>query len=234
MTLVSLGMTHPLRHCSALFVLITLPLAAEEWPSHPDSSTWPELFDAGLTRAVDLHDVWSFEDGAFSSSEDRILWTAQVYDNFIIDLEFKNGPAANGGVIVYATNIKNWVPNSVEVQMADDHSELRGNAPLSWQCGAFFGHKPAHRTKVVKQPGEWNRMTITCIDSIITVMLNNEFVNEIDLRKWTSARINPDGSEIPPWLSTPFAELHTFGHIGFQGLHGGADVFYRNIRIKEL
>jgi hypothetical protein len=31
----------------------------------------------------------------------------------------------------------------------------------------------------------------------------------------------PDGSEIPSWLSTPFAELPTHGNIGLQGKHAG-------------
>ena len=51
---------------------------------------------------------------------------------------------------------------------------------------------------------------------------------------WTSARKNPDGSKIPKWLSTPFAELPTKGRIGFQGKHGGVPIHFRNIKIKPL
>ena len=48
------------------------------------------------------------------------------------------------------------------------------------------------------------------------------------------AKTNPDGSKIPPWLSTPFAKLATKGRIGFQGKHGGVPIYFRNIRIMEL
>ena len=42
------------------------------------------------------------------------------YENFIVDLEFKNEKGTNSGVIVYCTDRKDWIPNSVEVQIADD------------------------------------------------------------------------------------------------------------------
>lgn len=54
------------------------------------------------------------------------------------------------------------------------------------------------------------------------------------MSKWTSPTTNPDGSEIPSWLSKPLAELPTRGHIGFQGKHAGAPIYFRNIRVKEL
>jgi hypothetical protein len=77
-------------------------------------------------------------------------------------------------------------------------------------------------------------MTITCKGKMIYVMLNGELVTEMDMSKWTSAKTNPDGSEIPSWLSTPFAELPTKGRIGLQGKHAGAPIFFRNVKIKEL
>ncbi|MGZ8841640.1 MAG: 3-keto-disaccharide hydrolase, partial [Candidatus Aminicenantales bacterium] len=86
---------------------------------------------------------------------------------------------------------------------------------------------------LVKKPGEWNRFTITCMGKRITAELNGEEVTDMDMSLWTSAKTNPDGSEIPPWLSRPFAELATKGRIGFQGKHAGAPIFFRNIRIKD-
>ena len=87
---------------------------------------------------------------------------------------------------------------------------------------------------MVKKSGEWNRFTITCSDSMIYVLLNGEQVTVMDMKLWTSAKTNPDGSEIPPWLSTPFAELPTHGHIGFQGKHAGAPIYFRNLKIHEI
>ena len=45
---------------------------------------------------------------------------------------------------------------------------------------------------------------------------------------------NPDGSDIPGWLSKPAASLPLQGHIGFQGKHAGAPIYFRNIKVKEL
>jgi hypothetical protein len=86
----------------------------------------------------------------------------------------------------------------------------------------------------VKKPGEWNHMTITCRGPKIDVVLNGEAVASIDMRQWTSPTHNPDGSEIPKWLNKPLAELPTKGRIGFQGKHGSAPIWFRNILIREL
>ena len=87
---------------------------------------------------------------------------------------------------------------------------------------------------MVKQPGEWNRYTITCFDERIWVMLNGAMIIEMDMSQWTSAKTNPDGSTIPPWLNKPLAELPTMGRIGFQGKHAGAPIWFRKMKIKAL
>ena len=201
--------------------------------THPDASGWPALFSDDLSDAMAPEGVWTFSDSVLTASEDQAIWSAAEYDNFILDLEFKNAPGTNSGVIVYCSDIENWIPNSVEIQIADDYAEQWVNSPKTWQCGAFFGHLAAVRS-VVKPAGEWNRMTVTCADSMIYVLLNGEKVNELNMKLWTSAETNPDGSEIPSWLSKPLAELPTRGYIGLQGKHAGAPIYFRNIRIKTL
>jgi hypothetical protein len=66
------------------------------------------------------------------------------------------------------------------------------------------------------------------------VVLNGKKVTSMDMSLWTSGKINPDGSEIPSWLPTPFAELPTKGTIGLQGKHGDASISFRNVTIKAL
>jgi hypothetical protein len=201
--------------------------------NHPDTSGWPELLNADLSNAVYPEGVWSFEKGILTASEDQNLWTEKEYNNFILDLEFKTAPETNSGVIVYNQDMENWIPGSIEIQIADDHSEKWGRADPKWQCGAIFGHL-APAKSVVEQRGEWNRHTITCIDTMIYVVLNGEPIIEMNLNRWTSAETNPDGSEIPAWLSTPLAGVPTKGRIGFQGKHGNAPIYFRNLRIREL
>jgi len=200
---------------------------------HPDSDNWANLFNNELTNAIYPDGIWSFENGEFTATEDKFLWTVEDYDNFVLDLEFKTDEGTNSGVVVYCSNLDDWIPNSIEVQIADDHHEKWANSPKSWQCGAIFGRKPATKS-VVKKPGEWNKYTITCIDKMIYVLLNGEQVNKIDLSKFTDAKINPDGSEAPSWLSKAPSTLPTKGKIGFQGKHAGAPIYFRNIRIMEI
>jgi hypothetical protein len=199
--------------------------------THPDSAGWESLFAEDLSNAVYPKGVWSVRDGVLTATEDRCIWTWKQYGDFILDLEFKNAPGTNSGVFVYCSDVEEFVPNSVEVQIADDYSPRWAKMPRSWHCAAIFGRQ-APAKSAVKKPGEWNRMTITCKGTNISVMLNGEQVTQIDMKKWTSAKRNPDGSEIPPWLSKPMAKLATKGHIGLQGKHGGVPIYFRNIRIK--
>ncbi len=42
-------------------------------------------------------------------------------------------------------------------------------------------------------------MTLTAKGPTITVVLNGEVVNEIDLANWKDGKLNPDASEMPKW-----------------------------------
>lgn len=197
------------------------------------SGEFKPLFTDDLSNADYPAGVWSVENGVITASEDQCIWTQRDYDNFILELEFKTAEGTNSGVIVYCSDTENWIPNSVEIQIADDFAKQWAEADKTWQCAAIFGHLAAKESRV-KKPGEWNTMKVACKDKIIHVILNGSLVTEMDMSLWTSGTKNPDGSDIPEWLSTPFAELATKGKIGFQGKHAGAPIWFRNIKIKEL
>jgi hypothetical protein len=216
--------------CAAGLVGVQAGQGAES-KGHPDSSGWKNLFAADLSDAIFPAGVWTVADGVLTASKDQCIWTKAEYENFVLDLEFKNDVGTNSGVFVYCSNVEKFIPNSVEVQIADDFAKKWAGSPATWRCAAFFGHKPAAKS-VVRKPGEWNHMTITCKGPIISVVLNGQAVNDIDLRLWTSAKKNPDGSDIPPWLSRPWSELATRGHVGLQGKHAGAPIYFRNLKIK--
>ena len=77
-------------------------------------------------------------------------------------------------------------------------------------------------------------MSVSVRGSIVQVVLNGQRVIDADLDLWTSATTNPDGTAIPAWLSTPFAELVRSGRIGLQGKHAGAPIWFRNLRVRPL
>lgn len=203
---------------------------------HPDpgASDFHPLFSPDLSNANYPKDIWSVdENGILTATEDQCIFTKEKYTDFVLDLEFKTADGTNSGVIVHCSDTDNWIPNSVEIQIADDFSHEWSKADPTWQCGAIFGHLAASK-KTVKKPGEWNRYTITCLDRQIWVVLNGELVNHMDMSRWLSGSRNPDGSEIPSWLPKPFAVLPLEGYIGLQGKHAGAPVWFRNVNIRKL
>ncbi|MBN8677202.1 MAG: DUF1080 domain-containing protein [Chitinophagales bacterium] len=200
----------------------------------PGAEGYNLLFQPDLSNAKYPKDIWSInENGELTATEDQCIFTQKTYKNFVLDLEFKTAEGTNSGVIVHCSDTNNWIPNSVEIQIADDYSKEWSKADPTWQCGAIFGHLAAEK-KAVKHPGEWNRYTIYCMDRQIWVVLNGLMVTHMDMSRWISGDQNPDGSAIPSWLSRPFATLPLEGHIGFQGKHAGAPIWFRNIRIREL
>ena len=203
-------------------------------PLHPDSSDWPTLFDSTLSNAEFERGVWYYDEKhRLTADKDQCIWSKRDYENFVLDLEYACAPAANSGVLIYATDTKNWIPNTVEIQIQDDLNPHWAKVGDTWRNGGLFGHL-APKVKNVLPAGEWNRMTITARGQKIKVAVNNEITVDADLAEWKSATKNPDGSDIPKWLSKPWAELPTKGRIGLQGKHGQATIFFRNIKIKEL
>ena len=202
--------------------------------THPDSKTWDDVFAADLSNAEAPAGVWSWKDGELSPKmKDECIWSKKEYENFELDLEFKLEPAANSGVFVYNTNTKNWIPNTVEIQVLDDVASKWAKVEPTWKCGGIFGHS-APRVSAVKPAGEWNRMTIRCQGPLISVLLNGQLVTDITMKDWTSGKKNPNGSNIPSWQPRPMAGMATKGHVGLQGAHGGIPTHYRNIKIKSL
>jgi hypothetical protein len=196
-------------------------------------SDWQALFNEDLSNAMDEKGVWNYNGKVLTASEDACIFSQSEYENFVIDLEFKNEKGTNSGVIVYCTDRRDWIPNSVEVQIADDYYFMDKDWVPTYMCGGVFGHLPPNST-LVKKAGKWNRMNIRCEGQRITIKLNGEVSADMDMALWTNGSKNPDGTDIPPWLPTPFADLPTKGYIGLQGKHGEATIYFRNVKIAKL
>ncbi len=203
-------------------------------PEPAQSKKSHELFKADLSNAIYPAGVWTFKDGVLTASKDKFIWTEKEYDDFVLDLEFKTDVGTNSGVVLRNTNMKNWISGLIEVQIADDFAQKWKKAHPTWHCGAIFGHL-APTKSCVKKPGQWNRMQITCKGKMITVVLNDEKIIDMDLALWTSGTKNPDGSDIPRFLpNAALAVLPLKGRIGLQGKHAGAPIYFRNLQIRQL
>jgi len=219
-----------------------------EWLVSMDIVTGhPEVWTAGWRRILphkNLSEVADFERGVWRTVEwgnavltadrDSALWLKGAWGDFELDFEYKLDPGANSGVIIRCSDAVRWIPNSVEVQLLDDYSDRWKNDAPHLKGAGLYGHLAPKVAGTTRPAGEWNRMTVRAEGRRVKVIHNGVMTVDADLSAWTDAKTNPDGSKIPPWLSRPLADLPVRGRIGFQGLHGKARPYFRNIRIREI
>ncbi len=211
------------RLAIAALCALLLPLAAAE---HPDTTGWKDLFAADLSNSV-AKGMWGFDKGELVAKDHDTLWTKESYGNFILDLEFKVAKESNSGVFLRSGDIKN-VLKALEIQVHDS-----ADGSKYGMVAAIYDAMPPSKS-MAKPVGEWNRFTITCKDSLVSVIFNGEEVIKADLNNWPEAKKNPDGT--PNKFPIALKDYARSGPIGLQGLHGKAQapVWYRNLKIKVL
>jgi hypothetical protein len=220
---------------SIVFVFCCICFCAVSWGQSSKAKGAQPVFTANLSNADYDPAVWSVDKaGVISATADQAIWSTREYENFELTLDFKTDKCTNSGVVIYATDKKDWIPNAVEIQIFDDYCDPEATSASTGSCGAVYGHLAPSAFQLVKKPGEWNKMKITAKGKNIAVELNGKKITNMDMSKWTSGTRNPDGSEIPSWLPKPYSSLPTKGFIGFQGKHGDAMIWFKNIKIKQL
>ncbi len=199
-----------------------------------ETFTEPLAGDGALETKLDFaKGVWhEVEKGVITAEKDSAAWLKGEWENFVLEFEYKLDPAANSGVIIYCSSRKKWIPNSIEVQLLDDNDPKWRKDPPRLKNAGLYGHVGPEKS-CVKPAGEWNKMRIEAFGKKIKVVCNGVVTVEEDISRYKSAKKNPDGTSIKPWLSRPLASLETKGSIGFQGMHGGARPYFRNIRISQ-
>lgn len=153
------------------------------------------------------------------------LYTAKEYGDFIFRFEFKLTPGANNGVGIRAPGTGDAAYEGMEIQILDHYNPIYQPWLKDYQYhGSVYGIIPTQNTDAFKPVGEWNTEEIYACGSHIRVTLNGVVITEGDIREAT-ANGTYDGNE-HPGLFRPK------GFIGFLG--HGSELWFRNIRIKEL
>jgi len=209
-----------------LFLAVLLPLAAAPKP-HPDTAGWQPLFASDLADANLKPGSWGWDQGMLVARTHDTLWTKRPYGDFILDLEFKVAAESNSGVFLRSGD-PTKVLAALEIQVHES-----ADSALYGEVGSIYNAKAPAR-KMARPTGEWNRFTITCRGSQVSLIFNGEEVYAVDLEDWKEARRNPDGTANK--FPVALREFSRRGPIGLQGLHGKAQapVWYRNLRIREL
>lgn len=110
------------------------------------------------------------------------LVSKSIYSNFILDFEFKLTPGANNGIGIHYPD-KGGTPaqKGIEIQILDNSAAQYAKLKPHQFHGGIYFMAPA-RKGFLKPVGEWNHQQIQVRGAEVTVILNGEVINEVDLK----------------------------------------------------
>ena len=150
-----------------------------------------------------------------------MIWTKGRFGDFALDLEFKT--EGNSGVFFRTDKMNDCVQTGFEMQV-----NRPSRSPHKNSCGSIYDAQAP--SKEMTKDGEWNHVTMTAIDNKIMIVMNGEKIIDMDLNRWDKPHENPGGTKNK--FRTALKDFKREGHIGFQD--HGANVWYRNVRIRRL
>lgn len=151
------------------------------------------------------------------------LFTEKEYADFIYRFDFKLTPGANNGLGIRAPLKGDAAYVGMELQILDNTAPVYAKLKPYQYHGSVYGVIPARRG-FLKPVGEWNSEEVIVKGNKIKITLNGVVIVDGDIAE-ASKNGTMDGKEHPGLKRTK-------GHIGFLG--HGSEVYFRNIRIKEL
>ena len=164
------------------------------------------------------------EDGAIKCKPGGNLYTEKEYGDFIFRFEFKLPPGANNGVGIRTPRNVNAAYSGMEIQILDDGHEKYAGWLQDYQVhGSIYGVAPAKRGHL-KPAGEWNTEEILADGPHVKVTLNGVVIVDADLDE-----VEPLDHQEHPGLDYEAGRISLHAHGNY-----GAEVFFRNIRVKEL
>jgi hypothetical protein len=177
-----------------------------------------------------LHCIGSGAGEAGGSGGDIIY--DKKFGNFELSLEWKISQGGNSGIFILGQEIPG-VPiyeSAPEMQVLDNerHPDAKLGVNGNRMAGSLYDLIPAVPQNT-KPAGEWNKVSIICYQG--TVVFNLNGANVVEFHLWTEDwKKMCANSKFKDWEM--FINTAKEGYIGLQD-HGN-DVWYRNIRIREL
>ncbi|MCX8035718.1 MAG: DUF1080 domain-containing protein [Candidatus Sumerlaeia bacterium] len=221
--------------CGLIPVFFAAAAFAAEPPAQPGG--WENLLEGNWLDAwVDesgkpIKSGWTVEDGVLHrSGKAGSLVTKKDYGDFELEFEWKVAKGSNSGVKYRLHRVAANRLIGPEYQILDDAGHRDGkNAKTS--AAAIYQIKEPDSKKELKPVGEWNQAKIVARGTKIEHWLNGKKVLEVDTagEDWP-ARLAASKFKRYDGFADWFARQP--GPVMFQA-HTG-EVFYRNIRIREL
>jgi hypothetical protein len=188
-----------------------------------DAKPAKELLTGELSENWNTTGNWSLKDGVASltprtgesgwSRWSAYLWSKKTYGEFEVEFEYMVQPKGNSGFYFRVGDVNDPVKQGIEVQIFDSGSWPKEKPLNDHDSGGIIPKLPPTK-RAAKPAGEWNKFLITCKADKLTVILNGEVVNEVDL---TQGELGKRPKE---------------GYIGFQD--HGLPLSLKNMRIREL
>lgn len=176
--------------------------------------------------------IHCFDSGKGEAGGGGDIIANEQYGNFEFSLEWKISEGGNSGIF-YLAQEKEGEPiykSSPEMQILDNakHPDAKLGKDGNRQAGSLYDLIPAVPQNA-KGAGEWNHIKILVYDGTVVHYMNGEIVLEYHLwtQDWKEMCANSKFRDWPDFINTA-----TKGYIGLQD-HGN-DVWFRNIKIKEL
>jgi len=203
---------------------LTLCLAGSAGFGQETKDGWTDLLAGGeLTKNWTTKGNWSLDKEGVAtltprkgesgwSRWDNYLWLKEKHGDFEIQFEYKVQKGGNSGFYFRVGDVDNPVSKGIEVQIYDSGSKAKDAKLTDHDSGGVIPSIPPTKN-TAKPAGEWNKFDITVKNDKLTVMLNGEQVNEVDLTKKLSDRPK-------------------VGSIGFQD--HSLPLSLRNIKIRDL
>lgn len=210
----------------ALLALAAQPLLADE-PSkgHPadGDTSFTTIYDGKDLSKIKTEGNWKIQDDGSLHLTPRpgesgwtrygsYIWLKDDYADFVFDFEYKHEKGGNSGLYFRCADEVDPTKSGFEVQILDCYGkEELGQHDLG---GVIQTAGPVKNAS--KKPGEWNRMTVTMKGDHLTVVLNDQLVQDINL-----AEKKPKDKVLAP-----------SGKICIQD--HGLPFTVRNLRVKKL
>ncbi len=207
---------------------------------------WILMFDGKSSEGWRGYNASSFPDSGWTVKDGalRCIGTGKgeaggkggdiIYDkkfrNFELRIEWKISEGGNSGIFYLAQELEGkpiW-HTAPEMQVLDNDNH-RDGLDTTHCAGALYDLIPVSRD-IVKPVGEWNKAAIYCEKGLVEHWLNGKKILEYHL--WTSDWNEMVGKSKFVTINPDWANVAEEGYIGLQD-HGD-DVWYRNIKIREL
>ncbi len=155
------------------------------------------------------------------------------FSNFILKLEWKISEGGNSGIFYLGQEVEGWPiwKTAPEMQVLDNakHPDSFLGKDGNRKAGSLYDLIPA-KPQNAKPAGEWNSVEIVVYKGTVVHKMNGEIVLEYHL--WTDDWDKLVSGSKFPGLNPDWHKVAEKGYVAVQD-HGD-DVWYRNIKIKEL